>query len=336
MQYAFLLMAHPNVRYRASLEKLARAELLMMLRALKREVSVDVDNIGGAPMLCIETEAFTKKEWALISQQSSVYMCFERQGDALRPLERTHPAYVGEDLAALLKYKGKTNEMFTDALLSMALCASDFVTKPEAQLVVCDPLCGRGTTLFLALRRAWHAIGIEADKADVKEVNDFFSRYLEYHRMKHKKAEGTLTVRGKTGGRETRYVLSNSAENFKAGDTRTLRIILGDTRDTDVLVRPGSVHLLVADLPYGVQHGAAGGEKNLMRLLGTAFGAWQNALMKGGAAAIAFNTYVTRRKDLVQMLEAAGFDVCVGDAFDDLEHWVEQAVNRDVIVVRKR
>lgn len=339
MQYAFLLTPHANIRYRASIARIARAELLMMLAALSRtDDTVSEAEIGGASMLILETQKeLAKREWALLSQQSSVYMLFEKREDgSLLPLERAHPNYVGEDLPSLLKYKGKTNEMFTDALLSMALCASDFAQKCQSQLIACDPICGRATTLFLALRRGWHAVGVETDKNDVKEANDFLTRYLEFHRMKHKKTQSALTVRGQMGGRETRYVLSDTAEHFKDGDTRVLRIIQGDTRDTDVLVKPASVHVMAADLPYGVQHGAAGGEKNLPRLLERAFPAWYAALMPGGAIAVSFNTYVTKRDTLIRMLEGAGFEVLRGGVYEELEHWVEQAVNRDVIVAVKR
>ena len=339
MQYAFLLTPHANVRYRASIARIACAELTMMLAALGRaQDTVCEGEIGGAPALVLETQReIAKREWALLAQQSSVYLFFERREDgALWPIARDHPAYVGEDLASLLKYKGKTNEMFTDALLSMALCASNFAQKCGAQLIACDPICGRATTLFLALRRGWHAVGVETDKDDVKEANDFLTRYLEFHRMKHKKTQSALTVRGQMGGRETRYVLSDTAEHFKDGDTRVLRIIQGDTRDLDILVKPASVHVMAADLPYGVQHGAAGGEKSLPRLLERAFPAWYATLVPGGALAVSFNTYVTRRDGLVRMLEGAGFEVLHGGAYDTLEHWVEQAVNRDVIVAVKR
>ena len=47
---------------------------------------------------------------------------------------------------------------------------------------------------------------------------------------------------------------------------------------------------------------------------------------------MSFNTYVTRRADLVRLCERAGLEVI---ATPPLEHWVEQAVSRDVILARK-
>ena len=222
--------------------------------------------------------------------------------------------------------------MFTDAMITMALASSAFMPVHDSQLIVCDPMAGRGTTMMLALRRGYHGVGIEIGKADVKECCDYMTRYLEYHRIKHKRSETSLTVRGKCGGRETKFVLSDTAEHFKDGDTRTLRMICGDTRDAAALLKPQSVHLMVTDIPYGVQKGTAGRQDSIGGTIAAALPGWQEALKPGGALAMSFNTYVTRRADLVRLCERAGLEVI---ATPPLEHWVEQAVSRDVILARK-
>ena len=338
MEYAFLLWPHANVRYRASMKALAEAELVLLLRALSVEAVPAWASMGGADWLCFEAPAFSPEDWRLLSQHAATYLTATRQGEALSPLERTHPAYVGEDLAALLKYKGKTNEMFTDMLLNVALASSAFAREHAEPLSVLDPLCGRGTTLFLALRRGWHAAGIEQDKGDIKELNDYLTRYLEYHRMKHKKTESALTVRGKLGGRQWRYELADTPEHYKAGDTRSLRALQGDTRDADVLYGTNAFHLLVADLPYGVQHAPTDGRRAqpIEALMRAALPAWRAALKPGGAAVLSFNTFVTPRAKVSGWLEEAGFEVLIGGAYDGMAHWVEQAVNRDVAVAVKR
>ena len=55
---------------------------------------------------------------------------------------------------------------------------------------------------------------------------------------------------------------------------------------------------------------------------------WQ----EGAAAAISFNTYTLKRSVLQKLMENAGFKVLTQAPYDSFEHWVEQAVNRDVIV----
>ena len=332
MTYAFLLYPHANIRYRQSLLQLAVQELSMTLSALGREAEVVPQKMGGAMFLTFEAAKLTERDMRMLSQLASVYMLFEMEDGKLTTLERTHPNYVGEDLPALLKYKGKTNEMFADTMLTMALAASAFMPVHDSQLVVCDPMAGRGTTLMLALRRGYHGVGIEIGKADVKEAADYMTRYLEFHRIKYKRTDSALTVRGQVGGRENKFVFSDSAENFKDGDTRTLRLICGDTREAEALLKPNSVHLMVTDAPYGVQKGTAGRQDSIGGTIAAALPGWFDVLKSGGVLAMSFNTHVTRREGLVRLFEKAGFEI-VQTA--NLEHWVEQAISRDVILARK-
>ena len=332
MTYAFLLYPHANIRYRQSLLQLAVQELSMTLSALGREAEVVPQKMGGAMFLTFEAAKLTERDMRMLSQLASVYMLFEMEDGKLTTLERTHPNYVGEDLPALLKYKGKTNEMFTDTMLTMALAASAFMPVHDSQLVVCDPMAGRGTTLMLALRRGYHGVGIEIGKADVKEAADYMTRYLEFHRIKYKRTDSALTVRGQVGGRENKFVFSDSAEHFKDGDTRTLRLICGDTREAEALLKPNSVHLMVTDAPYGVQKGTAGRQDSIGGTIAAALPGWFDLLKSGGVLAMSFNTHVTRREGLVRLFEKAGFEI-VQTA--NLEHWVEQAISRDVILARK-
>ena len=332
MTYAFLLYPHANVRYRQSLLQLATQELAMTLTALGREAEVTPKEMGGATFLTFEAAKLTERDMRMLSQLASVYMLFGMEDGRLTPIARTHPNYVGEDLPALLKYKGKTNEMFTDTMLTMALAASAFMPVHDSQLVVCDPMAGRGTTLMLALRRGYHGVGLEIGKADVKEAADYMTRYLEFHRIKYKRTDSALTVRGQVGGRENKFVFSDSAEHFKAGDTRTLRLICGDTREAAALLKPNSVHLMVTDAPYGVQKGTAGRQDSIGGTIAAALPEWHSVLKPGGVLAISFNTHVTKRDALIRLMEKAGFEA-VQTA--NLEHWVEQAISRDVILARK-
>lgn len=332
MKYAFLLYPHQNVRYRQSMKQLAEQELYMTLAALGHESEVRLAEMGGGTFLTFECEQLPEKDMRMLSQLASVYMMFSMEGGALMPLESLHPQYIGEDLPALLKYKGKTNEMFTDTMLTMALAASGFMPQHDTPLTVCDPMAGRGTTLMLALRRGYHGVGVEIGKADVKEACDYMTRYLEFHRIKHKKSESSLTVRGKAGGKETKFVLSDTAEHFKDGDTRSLRMICGDTRDCLALLKARSIHLMVTDIPYGVQKGTAGKQDSIGGTLGAALSGWHDVLKPGGVLAMSFNTYVTKREELERLCALAGFEIV---ETGNLEHWVEQAINRDVILARR-
>ena len=332
MKYAFLLYPHANIRYRESLKALAVEELRMTLEALGRASEVKTCEMGGATFLTFDAAKLTARDVRMLSQLACVYVMFTMEDGQMVPMESSHPNYIGEDLPALLKYKGKTNEMFTDTMLTMAVAASDYMNVHDSQLIVCDPMAGRGTTLMLALRRGYHGVGIEIGKADVKEACDYMTRYLEFHKIKHKKSESSLTVKGKLGGRETKFVFSDTAEHFKDGDTRTLRMICGDTRDAVALLKSESVHLMVTDAPYGVQKGTAGKEDSIGGTLGAALPGWYDALKRGGVLAISFNTYVTKREQIEKLCEKAGFEIV---KTGDVEHWVEQAIRRDVVLAKK-
>lgn len=94
--------------------------------------------------LTFEEEKLTAARYAHAQPACQRVHAVLHGGRRLTPLERTHPNYVGEDLPALLKYKGKTNEMFTDTMLTMALASSAFMPVHDSQLIVCDPMAGAG------------------------------------------------------------------------------------------------------------------------------------------------------------------------------------------------
>ena len=54
-----------------------------------------------------------------------------------------------------------------------------------------------------------------------------------------------------------------------------------------------------------------------------------------GALAFSFNIYTLRRKEVEQLLTEAGLHVLSEGPYADFSHWVEQAVERDVVVARK-
>ena len=111
-----------------------------------------------------------------------------------------------------------------------------------------------------------------------------------------------------------------------------LRLICGDTREAEALLKPNSVHLMVTDAPYGVQKGTAGRQDSIGGTIAAALPGWFDVLKVGGVLAMSFNTHVTKRDGLVRLFEKAGFEI-VQTA--NLEHWVEQAISRDVILARK-
>ena len=126
MTYCFQLLPHANIRYRASLESLGRAELECLLKAAGLSFDVSIETIGGCAFLCFDSDALTPEQLALLGRHSAAWLLCVKEGDLLRPLDRPQVDYLPADLAEVLKYKGKTSAVFTKMMINCALAASDF------------------------------------------------------------------------------------------------------------------------------------------------------------------------------------------------------------------
>jgi hypothetical protein len=336
MDYAFLLWPHANTRYVASLRKLAYQELHCMLRSCGIPAEISWKDLGGAPWLHVSCSSLPSSALRLISGHSSIYMGATLESGLLRPLEYKVPDYLPPDMAEVLKYKGKTNASFTGLMLNCALCASAFVQAQEP-LFIMDPMCGKATGLFCAITRGHNAIGIEIDGKDVQEAGDYISRYLQLHRIKHKVNQGSMTLPGGKSAPFTAWQLADSNEHYQAGDTRTLKLIQGDTLYSSAMQKKQSIHLMIADLPYGVQHAPRQDQHmdGFLPLMKKVLPGWHQVLKPGGAIALSFNTYTLKKADITNELHNAGFAVLNEAPYDDFEHWVEQAVQRDLVVAVK-
>ena len=342
MRYIMLLWPHANARYQSETLKLAQAELRLTLDAVAPGARIDVPADNGMPCLSVGTrEALSGPALEAVRRHSLLYGLFEAlEGGAMRPVAGRAEAYLGHDLPAILKYKGKTNEMFLQLLINAALYASDFSAAQGERLRFLDPMCGRGTGLFVAVNRGWDAVGTDVDRADLGEAERFFKRYLEYHRFKHSLVHETRTLRDRQSAPTARFTFADAPERFKAGETASLTLTALDAARVDDAFGRKAFHLIACDLPYGVRHDAqsapgAGGRSGLESLMKRALPAWREALRPGGAVAVSFNAQTFPLEKLRGLMEAAGLEPMRGGAWDQFAHWVEQAITRDVAVCRK-
>lgn len=325
MFYAYQLKPHPNPRYQQSMFDLGKKELACMLLSCGIDSPIEERVLGGTPFLCFSCDQQPPAIASFLAAHSGLYLAAELQGDLLRPLMLPRPDYLPADMPDVLKYKGKTNTAFTHMMINLALAAGQMYKAPAPCIL--DPICGHGTTLFCALTRGMDAIGIESDRKSVQEGSAYALKWLQTNRIKHQCDRTGRTIPGGKNAPETR--ITTQLEN-----KRSLSFLLADTRNAAHLMRKKPAHALVADLPYGVQHAPTenGKMSSLENLLADALPAWRASLLPGAAAVLSFNTYTLKRKTLQQLMEDAGFTVLTEPPYDDFEHWVEQAVNRDVIV----
>ena len=327
MRYAYQLRSHANIRYQDSLVTLSQKELSCMLWACGVDAQVSPCTLGGAPFLCFECDPLTPAQAAFLHGHSSVYMTAVMEGELLRPISPPIVSCLPSDMPDILKYKGKTNTAFTQLLINLALSAGGIWQLPHPRIL--DPICGRGTTLYCALTRGMHAIGIEESRRDLSEAITFTQKWLQYHRIKYSTNRAGMTLPGGKNAPGTQFALQTDEGALN------LTFIQADTACTGPLLRKQPVHAIVADLPYGVQHAPTDDHRlsSLTALLEHALPAWYQALSPGCAAAVSFNTNTLRRDDFAAIAKNAGFDIAPAPLFDNFEHWVEQAVNRDVLVL---
>ncbi len=335
-QYAFLILPAFNRVYGESAPRLTRSELAVFAgRALPGGVSgIEERLIGGLPYVTFETAGpLGADEVARLSNLSSVYALFEREGELLRPLTMRPLDRLSSDLITIQKYAGKTNEHFTKLLLNVTALATDFPM--DARLSVFDPMCGRGTTLNQALMYGYDAYGVDVDAKDFEAYSGFIKKWLRDKRLKH--TAETVPVRRERAlvGRRLQVTFGLTKEAFKAGDTQHVTVVNADTLRSREFFKPGTFHLVATDAPYGVQHGSKGGSglsRSPLELIAKAAPVWAGLLRPGGALGISWNTYGGTRDDLAAILASAGLDVV---AYPDFEHWVDQAIVRDIMVARK-
>lgn len=337
MRYAMLLKPHANARYRQSLQQLATIELQTMLDAWQPGCPVTAAEYGGEPFLCFTCPDMPEGLLRMLSRHSGCALLAEAAPEGLlRPICRTPDWFLPEELSQVLKYKGKTNADFTMMLLNCAQAASAFA-RSEAPLTVLDPVCGKATTAFCALSLGHNAIGVDRDDKALREADTYFARSLKLNRFKHKRTTGSQTLTGGGHVQTIDYAVAQSAEQQKQGDARTLRLISGDSGQLGRMMKHNTCHLIVGDLPYGVQHAPQEGQgySSPERLLSRIAQGCAQVLKSGGVAAFSFNAYTLPRQKAAAALEAAGLTPLSQPPFDGFCHWVEQAVERDAVLAIK-
>jgi len=338
--FALLVAPSANRVYARAAAALTIAELGVLgetvLPGRLREVRPEV--IAGIDYVTFEGD-LDEHARAYVANVSTAFALFERTGEVLRPVALHRLDCLDDDLLTILKYQGKTNELFTKLLLNVTVLASASAGRMLTdRLHVLDPLCGRGTTINQVLMYGWHATGVEVDERDVEAYAAFLPRWLKEKRLKHTAGTSRLRRDGRTLGRRFEAALAIDKDAWAAGDTITVSVAQADTLDTPTIFRAASADAVVTDAPYGVQHGsrsAGGRQRSPLDLLAAALPGWATVLRTGGALGIAVNLRTCPRADLCALLADAGLDPVDTPAYRGFEHRVDQAIQRDVVVARK-
>ena len=342
-RYALLILPSANRVYADASVALTQAELEVFNCAVLdgRLGDFAAARIGGVPYVTFAADRIGSRDAALLANLSSAYALFRIEDDLLRPVA-LHPLdRFDDDLITIQKYQGKTNEQFTKLLLNVTLLSSAFARDMlERKFSVIDPLCGRGTTLNQALMYGFDAAGLDLDQKDFEAYSAFIQTWLKRKRVKHHAEHGPVRRDRRVIARRLQVSLAAAKQDYKAGLTQRLDVVNADTARALEFFRPATFDLLVADMPYGVQHGSRTAAGKLARsplgLLADAAPAWCALLRSGGALGLAWNTLLARRDEAAGVLAGAGLEVMDSGPYLAFAHRVDQAIMRDILVARKR
>lgn len=339
--YLALVAPSHNRVYAEQAPRLMAAEMRCVADALLPDGVGEVApvEVAGVDYLGLETAApLTGVGLRAVSALSGIQALYEREGDLLRPVALDRPDVFGSDLVTILKYQGKTNEQFTRTLLTVTAAATDWPERLlDGTLKVIDPMCGRGTTLSTALTLGLDVTGIDLDGKDFEAYQAFLTTYLRQHRLKHKATSGKVRREGKDLGRRYDVELAADKDDYKAGRTQHLTYLNVDTTRLQGLLPAAQANVIVADTPYGVQHGSHGDRlaRSPLEVLDRALPGWLRALRTGGAVGLAINTRVAPRADVAGLLTRHGLTVVDGGGHGELAHRVDASIERDIVVARK-
>lgn len=245
----------------------------------------------------------------------------EVEGPLLRPLVAGFEPKMPLELVESRRYRGKTNELFTHFMLNVAKFSSRFADRPWPTLRLFDPLMGGGTTLFSGLVLGATVAGVDHNEQDVKTTVAFMREYARQERLRFQEEQARLKGLGE------RWVFSFGKKTQKAQQQATFA--WGETQASAILTDGFKPHLLVTDLPYGVQHHGP-----LTALLSQAVPVWEKMLVSGGAMAFSWeSTRFPREEMLAFMSDISQLAVLNTPPYDSLVHRVDRVIKaRDVLV----
>jgi SAM-dependent methyltransferase len=321
VQLALKIRPQQSTQYGQHTEQLAPAEV--RARPAGRALGeLRAERFAGRPYLVAELDGPLEPLVPVLSRLACVSETFELlDGPLLRPLEPDFRPLVPVEMAEVRRYKGKTSDVFSHLLLNLALFAGAFAERCTDRMRVLDPLCGGGTTCFLALAHGHDALGIDLARSDVESTARFASAYFREERIPFKE------VKERTA--------AGPRWRFEAGprdDQRLLAFMGGDAREAAMHLHgvPGGarVHAIAGDLPYGIQH-----DGEVTALLREALPAWAELLHPGGAVALAWNATRLARPHVTELVAAAGLEVRDDQPYSALAHRVDRVIRqRDVVV----
>jgi hypothetical protein len=314
-----------STQYAALANDLAPHELRLALPNASGIVAVE---LGGQAYLQFDLPAEPGQEQVhelgLLAMTTAFFVRYEQlgtvRGPLLRPIDTGFKPALPRELMMARRYRGKTNELFTHFMCNIARYSSALARRSWDTLRVYDPLVGGGTTLLTALVLGASVAGVDHNAKDVGSTASFLRQFSREQGI----ALGEKRERLKKVGQRWLFSLGKDR-------SQTCLLAHGDTGDSQALISGFRPHLIVADLPYGIQH-----HGELVALLTRALPVWASLLPPSGAMVLAWESRRYPREEMVALVESvAPLSVLNDPPYDALAHRVDRVIKqRDVLVAR--
>ena len=344
MVYAILCNpGHNRVYFETSL-KLSISEFNIVARKLSTGFeNVQHQNIRGIDYITFQTDGeLSLPDIKIISDLSFAYALFKIEHICgktyFEPIKKEREDFVDESIGTILKYTGKTNEIFTRMMINVAFYSQD----NNENIRLLDPIAGKGTTLYEGLIKGYSVYGIEIGDKVVNESYHFVKRFLETARYKFEYTSEKISGKNKSfSALKHTFETARTKEEFKNKNTKTIELIAGNSLYANKYHKKNYFDIIIGDLPYGVQHGNVTNEKqssltrNPAELLSACLPPWLEVLKPNGIIVLAWNSNVLSRKKMEQLFEEQGLGVKNDEAYLQFEHRVDQSILRDIVVAQK-
>ncbi len=264
--------------------------------------------------------------------------------ELLRPLLTEESLTFGSDLVTTQRYRGKTNERLTRTMVNIALATAGIdpsaPTKNGSTPMLLDPMCGRGTTLNWALAYGLNAVGIDAERSSLDHHAGFCQTWAKRSRLPHKMQRFRP---GNGDFRNATFDVAKDRATFKAGDGQRVETFNADAGEASLAIKKSSIDVIVADLPYGIQHSGSGEQHRgdpddkpeTCELVERVLGTWTRWLKPTGAICLSWNTKRGSRRELSGILASNGFAPVTAPGGYSMRHVVDATIDRDVIVAAR-
>ena len=228
MTYAILFHPGHNRVYFDTSVALSAAEFAVVgAKMPAKPENIRVEEIEGLAFLLFDTaDALREADTDILSDLSFLYGIFEVLPDGLmRPVRKTRTDFVDDSISQILKYTGKTNEIFTRMLINIAAYSLDEMPK-DRPIRLLDPIAGKGTTLYEGLVKGYDTAGIEIGDTVVNEAFHFLKRFFETAKYKFDHDSVRISGPGKsfTALKHT-FTVAPTKEDYKAKNVRTLEFV---------------------------------------------------------------------------------------------------------------